>query len=77
MGTVEVVAGETILRLGANEVEWLARYIAGLPFEAEVRSPPEVRTALRRLGRRIQASNRARPLRSGPDADQISSSDEQ
>ncbi|MDQ1377231.1 MAG: hypothetical protein QOE15_1404 [Acidimicrobiaceae bacterium] len=65
IGALEEVDGEVILRLGANEVEWLARYIAGLPFDAEVRSPPEVRTALRRLGRRLQEANRARPRRSG------------
>jgi predicted DNA-binding transcriptional regulator YafY len=79
MGTVEAVAGETILRLGANEVEWLARYLAGLPFDAEVRSPPEVRTALRRLGRRLQEANRAHPRATGRDTDQIPipSSDDQ
>jgi predicted DNA-binding transcriptional regulator YafY len=63
IGTVVEVAGETILRIGANEVGWLARYIAGLPFDAEVRSPPELRTALRLLGRRLQEANRARPRR--------------
>jgi predicted DNA-binding transcriptional regulator YafY len=65
IGTLEEVEGETILRIGANEIEWLARYIAGLPFDAEVRSPPEVRAALRALGRRLQAANRARPRSAG------------
>ncbi len=63
IGTVEEVDGETILRIGANELDWLARYLAGLPFDAEVRSPPEVRAALRALGRRLQSANRARPRR--------------
>ena len=63
IGTLEEVGGETILRIGANEVEWLAGYIAGLPFDAEVRSPPEVRAAMRALGRRLQATHRARPPR--------------
>jgi predicted DNA-binding transcriptional regulator YafY len=63
VGTVEEVDGETILLIGAHDVDWLARYIAGLPFDAEVRSPPEVRTAVRALGRRLQAANRARPRR--------------
>ena len=63
VGSVEEVAGETILHIGANEVEWLARFIAGLPFDAEVRSPPEVRTALRGLGRRLQQAHRASPRR--------------
>jgi predicted DNA-binding transcriptional regulator YafY len=61
IGTIESVGGETILHVGANEVEWLANYIAGLPFDAEVRSPPEVRSAVRALGRRLQAADRARP----------------
>ncbi|HEX3425975.1 MAG TPA: YafY family protein, partial [Acidimicrobiales bacterium] len=52
IGTVEEVAGEVILRVGANEVEWVARYLAGLPFDVEVRCPPEVRTALWAIGRR-------------------------
>jgi predicted DNA-binding transcriptional regulator YafY len=63
VGALEEVAGEVILRIGANEVEWLARYLAGLPFESEVRSPPEVRAALRSLGQRLQEANRARPAR--------------
>jgi predicted DNA-binding transcriptional regulator YafY len=66
VGTIEEVGGETVLRIGANEVDWLARYIAGLPFDAEVRSPPEVRTALRRLGRRLQEANRRRPRPAAP-----------
>jgi predicted DNA-binding transcriptional regulator YafY len=53
IGSVEEVDAETILRIGANELEWLARYVAGLPFEAEVRRPPELRAALRALGRRL------------------------
>jgi len=66
VGTVTVEGDEVVLRFGANEVDWLARYIAGLPFPAEVRSPPELRTALRALGQRLQQSNRARPRRATP-----------
>lgn len=60
IGAVDEVDGEVIVRIGANEVDWLARYLAGLPFDAEVRSPPEVRAALRALGRRLQAANTTR-----------------
>jgi predicted DNA-binding transcriptional regulator YafY len=63
VGSVEEVAGEVIVHIGANEVEWLARYLAGLPFDVEVRSPPEVRAALRDLGRRLQTANTARRRR--------------
>ncbi|MGH9124552.1 MAG: helix-turn-helix transcriptional regulator [Acidimicrobiales bacterium] len=63
VGSVEEVEGEVILRLGANEVDWLARYVAGLPFGASVRSPPEVRVAVRDLGRRLQEDHRTRARR--------------
>jgi predicted DNA-binding transcriptional regulator YafY len=63
IGSVEEVSGEVIVHIGANEVEWLARYFAGLPFDVEVRSPPEVRAALRDLGRRLQTANTARRRR--------------
>jgi predicted DNA-binding transcriptional regulator YafY len=49
----------TRLQLGANDMAWIARYLAALPFEFEVRDPPELRTALRALGRRLQ--RHARP----------------
>ncbi len=58
IGSLEPVEGGTLLRIGANEVEWLARYVAGLPFDSEVRHPPELRTALRALGRRLQRAHR-------------------
>jgi predicted DNA-binding transcriptional regulator YafY len=58
IGSVEEVDGETMLHIGADEVDWLARYVAGLPFGAEVRDPPELRAALRALGRRLQRVNR-------------------
>ncbi len=61
IGIPQIRQNDPLGRVGANEVEWLARYIAGLPFAVEVRSPPEVRAALRALGRRLQESNRARP----------------
>lgn len=59
-GTLEPVAGGTLLRIGGNELDWLARYLAGLPFEAEVLSSPELRAALRALGRRLQQAHRER-----------------
>lgn len=61
VGTVAQEGGVVVLRIGANEPDWLARYLAGLPFAASVRSPLEVRRALRDLGRRLQAANAGRP----------------
>lgn len=57
IGTVEALGGATLLRIGANDLDWIARYLVGLPFELEVRDPPELRAALRRLGRRLQRAH--------------------
>jgi predicted DNA-binding transcriptional regulator YafY len=54
IGTLEALPGGTLLRTGASELDDIARYLAGLPFEFEVREPPELRAALRSLGRRLQ-----------------------
>jgi predicted DNA-binding transcriptional regulator YafY len=54
VGTIEPAEEGTLLRIGAPDVEWLAHYLAGVPYAFEVRHPPELRTALRALGRRLQ-----------------------
>jgi predicted DNA-binding transcriptional regulator YafY len=59
VGSLEPCLGGTLLRMGANELNWIARYLAGLPFAMEVRHPPELRAELRALGRRLQQANRA------------------
>jgi predicted DNA-binding transcriptional regulator YafY len=53
IGTLEPVDEGTLLRLGADTAEWIARFLARLDFPFEVRDPPELRTALRALGRRL------------------------
>jgi len=53
VGALEPADGGTVLRLGADSVEWIARYLAGLPFTFEVRRPPELADALRVLGMRL------------------------
>ncbi|MGH9210304.1 MAG: helix-turn-helix transcriptional regulator [Acidimicrobiales bacterium] len=53
VGTLEPVEGGTLLRLGADTVDWIARFLARLEFPFEVRGPPELRAALRALGRRL------------------------
>jgi predicted DNA-binding transcriptional regulator YafY len=58
VGSLEPVDGGTLLRLGANEIGWIARYLTGLPFPCEVRNPPELRKELRALGRRLQREHR-------------------
>jgi predicted DNA-binding transcriptional regulator YafY len=45
--------GTSMLTLGASDPEWIAEYLASLPFEFEVLEPREARRAVRDLGRRI------------------------
>src|SRR5690606_19902886 len=61
VGSLEAVDEGTLLRIGADELDWIARYLAGLPFEFDVRHPSELRAELRALARRLQRTNRARP----------------
>jgi predicted DNA-binding transcriptional regulator YafY len=58
MGNLEAVEGETVLRIGASDLDWIARYLAGLPFDVEIRNPPELRAEMRALGRRLQQHHR-------------------
>lgn len=58
IGSLEPCEGGVLLRMGANELDWIARFLAGLPFAATVRSPPELRSALRVVARRLQQAAR-------------------
>lgn len=59
VGTLEPSPdGRTVLRLGANTLDWIARYVAGLPFTVEIVDPPELRRALREVARRLNAAAR-------------------
>jgi predicted DNA-binding transcriptional regulator YafY len=43
----------TLLRIGADDLDWLARYLIGLTCGFEVLEPPELVAALRRVGREL------------------------
>jgi predicted DNA-binding transcriptional regulator YafY len=43
----------TLLRIGADDLDWLARYLVGLTCGLEVLEPPELIDALRALGERL------------------------
>ncbi|MEY2476828.1 MAG: hypothetical protein QOG87_2143 [Actinomycetota bacterium] len=58
VGSLQQVRGGTVLRLGADDLGWIARFLSGLPFEFEVRDPPELRAAVRAHARHLQAANR-------------------
>jgi predicted DNA-binding transcriptional regulator YafY len=73
--TVGQVSGETattsLLRIGANDLDWLARELVGLTTEFEVLEPPELVEALRELGRQLAATDGhvRRPPADGPTED--------
>lgn len=49
----EESAGTTLLRMGANDLGWLARHLVGLDCHLEVVDPPELVDAMRELGRKL------------------------
>ena len=49
--------GGTLLTLGGDSIEWIAHYLASLPFAFEALDPPELRALLRTLGARIAAAH--------------------
>lgn len=58
VGTLEPVEGGTLVRMGANDLDWIARYLAGIEHDFEVLGPPELKAELRALGRRLQRAHR-------------------
>jgi predicted DNA-binding transcriptional regulator YafY len=53
LGTLEATTEGTLLRTNVEELEWLARFLAGLPWKVVVRRPPELRDALRQHAQRL------------------------
>ncbi|MGH8926746.1 MAG: helix-turn-helix transcriptional regulator, partial [Acidimicrobiia bacterium] len=53
IGVLERRRGGTLLRIGADDVEWLARYLAGLDCSFRVLEPFELKEALASLGARL------------------------
>ena len=45
--------GGTLLRIGADDAGWVARYLANLPCDFEVLEPEEIVAAVRELGRKL------------------------
>ena len=56
LGTLEAVEGGVLLRMGAEELEWVARFLAGFPWEFTVLGPPELRQALVEVADRLVAN---------------------
>lgn len=56
VGTIEPIDDGTCrLIIGADELEWLAHYLLGLPFHFTVESPEALRVELETIGRRLVA----------------------
>lgn len=55
-GVLEPMRGGTLLRIGAEDLEWIARYLAGLPCRFTVLEPDELKTALEELANRLVSS---------------------
>jgi predicted DNA-binding transcriptional regulator YafY len=54
-GVLEPARGGTMLRIGADDLRWLARYLASLPCDFKVIEPEELKEAVRDLAARISA----------------------
>ena len=54
-GLVEPAEGGILLRGRTDDLDWLARQLAGFPFPFAVRSPDELRAALRRRAAQLAA----------------------
>ena len=58
VGTLTGDEGSTLLRIGADSLDWLAHYLVGLEIPFDVEEPPELRDALTALGDRLVATFR-------------------
>jgi predicted DNA-binding transcriptional regulator YafY len=50
VGVLERKRGGTLLRIGADELGWVARYLAGLACQFRILDPPELKQAVADLG---------------------------
>jgi predicted DNA-binding transcriptional regulator YafY len=57
LGALESVEGDTHLHGSTDDLDWLARRLAGFSFDFVVREPEALRVALRELGEKL-AGNR-------------------
>lgn len=55
IGVLEPARGGTVLRMGADDLEWIARYLVGLPCGFRVLDPDDLKVAIRSLLDRLAA----------------------
>ena len=56
LGTLEPQDAGVLLRIGADDLDWIARYLAGLGIPFKVLAPAELRTAIRELAERLMGA---------------------
>lgn len=66
VGTLEPEAAGVRLTLGVDDLDWAARYLAGLDCPFTVRRPAELRETLRRLASRLLDAADVSALPAGP-----------
>jgi len=59
VGTLEERSGEVLLRFGADDLDWAARYLVGLNCRFSVRQPAELRRTLGAVARELLAMEAA------------------
>lgn len=53
-GVFEATPDGVVIHNQSDELDWFARQLAGMPFEFEIRSPPQLRAAVGECVRRLQ-----------------------
>jgi predicted DNA-binding transcriptional regulator YafY len=54
VGVLECVEGGVLLRAQADDLDWIARELARLPFDFSVKSPTPLRGAIARISQRLE-----------------------
>jgi predicted DNA-binding transcriptional regulator YafY len=54
VGVLECVEAGVLLRAQADDLDWIARELARLPFDFSVKSPPALRGAIARISQRLE-----------------------
>lgn len=52
-GVLEETEEGVVLRAQSDELDWFARQLAGMPFEFDIRQPPELHVAIAECARRL------------------------
>jgi predicted DNA-binding transcriptional regulator YafY len=61
VGVLEPASGGTLLRIGADDHGWIARYLASLNCSFTVLDPPELSDAVRALAARLASDSATQP----------------